>query len=258
MATSNRRDDFSKSTKDLVARRAGFMCSRPVCQRATSGPTLQSTGAMNLGVAAHITAAAARGPRFDSSLAPADRRDISNAIWLCQNCAKMIDSDTRKFSVEVLLDWKETAEHLAMQRTQGLQAESLGVVTFDFDAADWRTHIENGACADGPIVVASFYGAGDLVYNCKISFRNRTNEQQILSNCTIELRDGSRVLSSCPARRTNSSPVELEPRQWQVIRAQNAIEPKTALKSAETVWFTASLLGSDAVHEWKVAKLSPQ
>ena len=56
----------------------------------------------------------------------------------------MIDSDTAKFTLEVLLDWKETAEHFAMQRAQGLQADTARTVSFDFDASDWTTHTESG------------------------------------------------------------------------------------------------------------------
>lgn len=65
---------------------------------------------MNIGVAAHITAAAPGGKRFDSALTPDERCKTENGIWLCQNCAKLIDSDDVKFSVGLLLEWKTTAE----------------------------------------------------------------------------------------------------------------------------------------------------
>jgi len=50
----------------------------------------------------------------------------TNGIWLCQSCAKLIDSDLAKYTKEVLLDWKETAEHLAAAEVQGTAAVVRG------------------------------------------------------------------------------------------------------------------------------------
>jgi hypothetical protein len=61
-------------------------------------------------VAAHITAASIGGPRYDSDLLPEERSSTSNGIWLCQNCAKLIDNDISRFSVGVLSQWKTEAE----------------------------------------------------------------------------------------------------------------------------------------------------
>jgi hypothetical protein len=36
-----------------------------------------------------------------------------NGIWLCQNCAKLVDNDTLQFPEEVLRAWKTIAEHRA-------------------------------------------------------------------------------------------------------------------------------------------------
>ncbi len=44
------------------------------------------------------------------------RSSIFNAIWLCQNCAKKIDSDPIRFTVELLKEWKEEAEREASER----------------------------------------------------------------------------------------------------------------------------------------------
>lgn len=79
---------------------------------------------INLGVAAHITAAAPGGPRYDSSLSADQRKSASNAIWLCQTCAKLIDSDELKYTVEVLKSWKTQAEQT--QRTRVKDATSAG------------------------------------------------------------------------------------------------------------------------------------
>jgi hypothetical protein len=43
---------------------------------------------------------------------PAEERTaIDNAIWVCQNCAKMIDSDIKRFSVQILHQWKRKFSH---------------------------------------------------------------------------------------------------------------------------------------------------
>jgi hypothetical protein len=105
-----KRDDFSTSTKDKLAKRVGYRCSNPECRCATVGAAQGHDGFIVVGVAAHITAAAPGGPRFDASMTPEQRRDPSNGIWLCQTHAKLIDSDASRFSVETLHQWKLVAE----------------------------------------------------------------------------------------------------------------------------------------------------
>jgi hypothetical protein len=71
---------------------------------------------VDVGVAAHITAASPGGPRFDPSLSDKERAGATNGIWLCQNCAKLIDSDVARFSASVLRGWKLGAEWDAKKR----------------------------------------------------------------------------------------------------------------------------------------------
>lgn len=93
------RDDFPSGTKDILARRVGMKCSN--CNKATSGPQANPSKALNIGVAAHITAAAPGGPRYDPSLSALERSGIENGIWLCQDCAKLIDNDVRRYTVHI-------------------------------------------------------------------------------------------------------------------------------------------------------------
>lgn len=109
MATENR-DDFSAKTKKVLAERVGFLCSCPNCRVPTMGPHTDPEKSANIGVAAHITAAAAGGPRYDANMSPADRSGISNGIWLCENCAKIIDKDPESYPVQLLQAWKIIAE----------------------------------------------------------------------------------------------------------------------------------------------------
>lgn len=104
------RDDFSQSTKDTLARRVNYLCSNPDCPVATVGPHSDPERSVNKGVAAHIAAAARLGKRYDASMTPEERSSVNNGIWLCQNCAKLVDSDDDRFTVELLRRWKADAE----------------------------------------------------------------------------------------------------------------------------------------------------
>lgn len=104
------RDDFPAPIIAALGKRVGYFCSNPDCGRPTVGPHTNPGKWTNLGVAAHIVAAAPKGPRADPSLSPDQRKDISNGIWLCQACAKLIDDDPEKYSVELLRKWKADKE----------------------------------------------------------------------------------------------------------------------------------------------------
>lgn len=107
------RDDFPIKTKDILARRVGFICSNPECNMLTIGPHTDHNKFTNIGVAAHITAASQQGPRYNSAITSKERQGIANGIWLCQTCSKLIDSDTTKYTVDVLKIWKRANESKA-------------------------------------------------------------------------------------------------------------------------------------------------
>lgn len=108
------RDDFSEDAKRVLAQRVSHHCSNPNCRASTSGPQVNPTKHLNVGVAAHISAAAAGGPRYDASLTPEQRRHSDNGLWLCQNCAKIIDNDEARFPAYLLHEWKSEAEAEAL------------------------------------------------------------------------------------------------------------------------------------------------
>lgn len=107
------RDNFPVQTKNTLAKRVGWKCSNPACLKPTSGPHSDQNRSVNLGVACHITAAAIGGPRYDGNLSASERANILNGVWLCQTCAKLIDSDERRYSKELLSEWKRDAEFRA-------------------------------------------------------------------------------------------------------------------------------------------------
>lgn len=110
------RDDFRQSVKRTLAHRVGLQCSNPECMAHTAGPQTDPSKTLNVGVAAHITAAAKGGPRFDPTLTDRERASASNGIWLCQTCAHKVDADFAAHPAYLLRGWKAQAEHEAKIR----------------------------------------------------------------------------------------------------------------------------------------------
>jgi len=94
-------------------------CSWPGCGRLTTAPWDDPSKAVNVGVAAHISAAASGGPRHDPDMTPEQRRSPENGTWLCQNHAKLVDNDTDRNPAQVLREWKLAAEDAARQEVEG-------------------------------------------------------------------------------------------------------------------------------------------
>lgn len=105
------RDDFTKKTVELMAKRAGGRCS--ICRCATWGPNDRHYSATNIGQAAHIAAAAVGGPRYDESMLPEERSSISNGIWLCSNCHDKVDRNVDSYTTQDLKKLKREAEQRA-------------------------------------------------------------------------------------------------------------------------------------------------
>jgi hypothetical protein len=53
-------------------------------------------------------------------MSPEERSSIDNGIWLCQSCAKLVDSDAQRFPVERLRHWKISAETKMLRALNGL------------------------------------------------------------------------------------------------------------------------------------------
>ena len=107
------RDDFSAKTVRILAARVAYHCSNPTCVCSTSGPALNEGRTVNIGVGAHIAAAALGGKRYDPIMTSAERSSGTNGIWLCQSCSKLIDSDENRYTVELLHQWKKDAAQRA-------------------------------------------------------------------------------------------------------------------------------------------------
>jgi hypothetical protein len=111
------RDEFAPDTKELLAKRAGYLCAFPGCHRLTVGPSEdRASGLSMVGVAAHITAASARGPRYDASLSSEERSSERNGVWACQTHGKLIDDNPSVHTVEEIRRWKKQHEEWVFAR----------------------------------------------------------------------------------------------------------------------------------------------
>ena len=98
-----------------MAKRVAYKCSNPQFQKPTIGSNESSKGTVSVGEAAHICAASPDGKRYDHNMTSEEIASVDNGIWLCRNCAEMIDKDEQYFSVELLQTWKRLAEIEANQ-----------------------------------------------------------------------------------------------------------------------------------------------
>jgi hypothetical protein len=106
------RDDFSSKTIEILKQRAAFICSNPICKKMTVAPADSADDKVVYnGRAAHICAASPQGPRYDVTMTPEQRSDIKNAIFLCANCADIIDDNNgADYPAETLREWKSAHE----------------------------------------------------------------------------------------------------------------------------------------------------
>ncbi|XP_065905866.1 uncharacterized protein [Dysidea avara] len=107
-AQDTRRDNFSAQVVKILAERSGGKCA--ICRAPTWGPNDCAFKATNIGQAAHITAAAPNGPRYDPTMKPEKRRSALNGMWLCGNCHQKIDKNVGEYPVKRLQDLKKQAE----------------------------------------------------------------------------------------------------------------------------------------------------
>jgi hypothetical protein len=119
------RDDFTDDVKRVIANRASLVRSNPDCASTTGGPQDDPSKALNVGVAAHITAASPGGPRYREMLTAEQRSSAWNGVWLCQNCAKLVDNDASMFPEDLLRAWKTIREHNALHTIGKTRAATL-------------------------------------------------------------------------------------------------------------------------------------
>lgn len=110
---SHPRHDFLKSTITTLRENVAGLCSNPDCRVLTVASVSDKDKTLNLGVAAHICAAAPGGPRYNPDQTKDERRAYENGIWLCSTCSRLIDDDPASYPVALLNCWKkQTIEYV--------------------------------------------------------------------------------------------------------------------------------------------------
>ena len=201
---ANNRDDFSIATKRLLAQRVGMHCSNPNCRKSTIGSNSNPSKVTNIGVAAHICAAAKGGPRYDEKMTSEERKSIQNGIWLCQSCAKLIDSDSNYYTKELLYRWKYISENIARLELNGTNFTANEHITHEFishlnenykdkwfscennkegTTITWDYEITNNLCTlskDSIILIAGYSSSGKSIYTQSIVRHNLKKGARIL------------------------------------------------------------------------------
>lgn len=109
-------DKFKKSTIEIISKRAANTCSNPECKAITSGPASEEERSVTVGEAAHVYGARPSSARHDPDMSPADRGAITNAIWLCRNCHKIVDADPTMYPAAMLFAWRNNHEKFLIDR----------------------------------------------------------------------------------------------------------------------------------------------
>jgi energy-coupling factor transporter ATP-binding protein EcfA2 len=121
----SRRVEFTAATKETVAKRAGYRCSFPDCDRMTIGPGTGPNDTILIGEAAHIFSASPGGPRGQQGALLEEIGSAANAIWLCRDHAKIVDARRgQDYPVAALLSYK--------QRQEGRIAREIGSLPLPF------------------------------------------------------------------------------------------------------------------------------
>ena len=256
------RDDFARQTIETLAKRVGYRCSNPDCGQATSGPHTEDSKAVNIGVAAHITAASAGGPRYDPSLPPSERQSIRNGIWLCQTCSKLVDSDESRYPVALLRDWRKKAEARSSRQlnSRGSGAseqggESLGSHDIEFAVDGWEVSRRVGNQPGDIFGVVSQWREGDILYSCKIRLRNRLSHDEELHHVRIEFRQGEQVVLA-DAYAIQPDEIALPPRTWTTLEVDHGLHDRSVFDRSDSIWFSARTVGDNDVHAWQIARLT--
>lgn len=92
------------------------MCSNTECRAVTCGPAQLPDRAVSIGEAAHIFGARRGAARYRDDMTDVSRAEITNGIWLCRNCHKLVDSDPPRFPSDLLFQWRNLHEQYVISK----------------------------------------------------------------------------------------------------------------------------------------------
>ncbi|MUL33939.1 hypothetical protein [Priestia megaterium] len=206
--------EFLDSTKKILAKRVGERCSNPSCRKLTSRPhPLDISDYINVGEAAHIRAASEKGPRYDPNMTDEQRKNITNGIWLCQQCHKVVDdkklSEDKAITVDTLLYWKEKAEISTAQEAAYLEG--------NYEKYDWvietlnSTKAElNGFVEKWSSMAAPKFNSGNVHKSVMDSVRYNTEKQNDFNTNILEKVEKITILSRYVLEEGNPLLTEVE------------------------------------------------
>lgn len=182
-----KRDDFAKNTINVLRERVAGRCSNPNCRVPTTGPTKDDSRFNNIGIGAHITAASPGGPRYDETLSPKERRSITNGIWLCAKCSKIIDSDAEKYTVSILKGWKNKAEdNAAKELGERLPGDKYVVQSLGAALSGQSTTFFPKLLSNASEATSKALESLDQRFSVRTSFSNSISRFEIFAKENIE------------------------------------------------------------------------
>jgi hypothetical protein len=98
-------------------------CAFPSC----SAPVAEESGTIT-GIICHIKARSKGGPRYDSKQTQEERHSFENLILLCNRHSKVVDSEPRTYTVDLLQEMKEIHERngfMELSQSDARKAELL-------------------------------------------------------------------------------------------------------------------------------------
>lgn len=105
---------------------SGNRCAFPQCHL----PIVEDSGTVT-GIVCHIKARSRGGPRFDPKQTDEDRHSFGNLMLLCARHSKVIDSEPKKFTVDLLCEIKQMHEKdkgiglIELSKSEAIMAANL-------------------------------------------------------------------------------------------------------------------------------------
>jgi len=108
---------------------SGNRCAFPQCGL----PIVEESGVVT-GIVCHIKARSKGGPRYDAKQTPEERHGYANLIMMCARHSKLIDSDPKTHTVEVLRQMKEAQEKTGSIELSQADAQKTEALLRDYRA----------------------------------------------------------------------------------------------------------------------------
>lgn len=113
--TKSNRDNFSEKVRLQLRDRVALFCFKPDCRVLTVGASEEAGKVARIGIAAHITAAAPGGLRYDENLTPQQPQNVSFKNGLAVSYSKLGETYTSLGYLDKALVFYQQYEQLRQQ-----------------------------------------------------------------------------------------------------------------------------------------------